>query len=98
VGIGALLAGEVFRRQVATVLEEQVLRDEQPRETTLPWRRSSDSVPDVVQALANTAPTDALTAIWDGATQRRRAEWTFFDELYDACYGAASAEWSRRSG
>ncbi len=95
VGIGALLAGEVFRRQVAKVLEEQVQRDEQPRETALPWRRSNDTVPDVVQALASNAPADSLTAIWDGATQRRRAEWTFFDELYDACYGGASAEMAR---
>lgn len=96
VTIGALLAGEVFRRQVAAFLEEQVGRDETPRETALPWRRSSDAAPDAVQALANVVPAESLSALWEGATQRRRVEWAFFDELYDACYRNAPRENSRK--
>ncbi len=85
VGAGALLAGEVFRKQLGVFLDEQIARDEVPRDTALPWRRVG-SRPQPAESLASSAPEEALEALWQGASARRQAEWTFFDHMYAVCY------------
>jgi len=88
VGTGALLAGEVFRRQLADFLKLQVSRDESPRATELPWQSNTKRF-DPTTALSSSVPEAAFEPLWLGAMERRRAEWAFLDALYGVCFATS---------
>lgn len=91
--IGAVLAGEIFGKQVDQLLGDQFRRQTQIDPASLAWLSLHETLEvahaDASGELARLIPPDAVPAAHRGAMAVFLAGWQFLDELYEACYGGA---------
>jgi pyrroloquinoline quinone (PQQ) biosynthesis protein C len=89
--LGAVMAGEVFAKQMDQFIGDEFRRQNEIDIRSLEWLTLHEELEvehaDSSLVLAGLLPNSALNAVWFGASELRNAGWAFLDDLYDTCYG-----------
>jgi hypothetical protein len=89
--LGAVLAGEVFGKQLDQFLGDEFRRQRTVDVSTLEWLVLHEQLEvehaDSSAVLELLLPADAAGAAADGADAIARAGWRFLDDLYALCFG-----------
>jgi pyrroloquinoline quinone (PQQ) biosynthesis protein C len=92
VSLGAVMAGEVFGKQMDQFIGDQFRRQSQVDIKSLEWLVLHEELEvahaDESSEVAKLVPGASLAACWQGACQLSAAGWAFLDELYVLCYGS----------
>ncbi len=84
--LGALVAEEVFRRQMSCFLREQLMSYSALDPSLHGWLTQIDDHFDPAEALAAAVTPTSVNALWRGSEGRAQAEWSFLNDLYGICY------------
>jgi pyrroloquinoline quinone (PQQ) biosynthesis protein C len=92
VSLGAVMAGEVFGKQMDQFIGDQFRRQSEIDSKALEWLVLHEEL-EVAHAdesadVARLIPSTSLAACWQGACRLSAAGWSFLDELYVLCYGS----------
>ena len=90
--LGALMAGEVFGKQMDQFIGDEFRRQQEISPESLEWLALHEQL-EVEHAessldLARLLPKESLDAAWSGASRLAHAGWGFLDDLYAIVYGA----------
>jgi pyrroloquinoline quinone (PQQ) biosynthesis protein C len=92
--VGALMAGEVFGKQMDQFIADEFRRQQEITPESLEWLALHEQLEvehaDSSLDLARLLPKEALDATWSGASRLARAGWAFLDDLHSTVYGAAA--------
>jgi len=90
--LGAVMAGEVFGKQMDQFIGDQFRRQSEVDIKSLEWLVLHEELEvthaDESSEVARLVPSGSLAACWQGACLLSAAGWTFLDELYVLCYGS----------
>ncbi len=90
--LGAVMAGEVFGKQMDQFIGDQFRRQSEVDIKSLEWLVLHEELEvthaDESSEVARLIPITSLAACWQGACRLSAAGWTFLDELYVLCYGS----------
>jgi hypothetical protein len=89
--LGAVMAGEVFGKQMDQFIGDLFRRQTELDASKLEWLVLHEEL-EVVHAnesfdLARLVPPGSLASCWRGACDLSAAGWTFMDDLYELAYG-----------
>jgi pyrroloquinoline quinone (PQQ) biosynthesis protein C len=89
--IGAVMAGEVFGKQMDQFIGDLFRRQTELDASTLKWLVLHEELEvahaDESSELARLVPPESLAACWRGACELSAAGGTFLDDLYELAYG-----------
>jgi pyrroloquinoline quinone (PQQ) biosynthesis protein C len=90
--VGAVMAGEVFGKQMDQFLADECRRQNEVDTQSLEWlvlhEELEVSHADSSEVLAGYIPRESIAAAWKGARDLSKAGWSFLDDCYELCYGA----------
>jgi pyrroloquinoline quinone (PQQ) biosynthesis protein C len=90
--LGAVMAGEVFGKQMDQFIGDQFRRQSEIDAGALEWLALHEELEvahaDESAELARLVPQASLSACWRGACALSSAGWEFLDDLYVLCYGS----------
>lgn len=91
VSLGAVMAGEVFGKQMDQFIGDQFRRQSEIDAASLEWLVLHETLEvahaDESAELARLVPPASMAACWRGACELSQAGWMFLDDLYTLCYG-----------
>ena len=89
--VGAVMAGEVFGKQMDQFIGDLFRRQTELDASTLEWLVLHEQLEvahaDESAELARLVPVESLAACWRGACDLSEAGWDFLDDLYELAYG-----------
>lgn len=89
--VGAVMAGEVFGKQMDQFLGDEFRRQTDVDTASLEWLVLHEELEvahaDSSGVLAGYIPRESVAAAWKGARDLSNAGWAFLDDCYALCYG-----------
>jgi pyrroloquinoline quinone (PQQ) biosynthesis protein C len=89
--VGAVMAGEVFGKQMDQFLADEFRRQNEVDTASLQWLVLHEELEvahaDSSGVLAGYIPRESVAAAWKGARDLFKAGWAFLDDCYALCYG-----------
>jgi pyrroloquinoline quinone (PQQ) biosynthesis protein C len=90
-GVGAVVAGEIFGKQMDHFIADEFRRQTEVNPSSLEWLMLHEQLEishaDSSPELARLIPPASLDATWRGAYALSRSGSAFFDDLHMLCYG-----------